>query len=463
MTTGPVWRDKRWGNLSIRSAALVRSSDSGSNLLRRVLVWVADHELWLLALATPPLVFPEVVPRHLVIAALVYLAGLWVCRWLARGRISVRTPMDIPILGLLAMLPLSLYASVNLSMSLPKLTGVLLGVAVYYAVVNTAQSARDIRRVTFLLVLGGSVVTLVGLLGTDWTGKFPSLGAIYERLPRVITRLPKVHTEGAIHPNELGGTMALFVPFLVSLALGSTNSAFRRDFDPRGRILFQSLMLTTLLLTGLTLLLSQSRSAWIGVALALLFILAVSYPWLRSVLVAGALLAITLTFYFGTVRIGRMLFDVGASTTQVGTLDLAGRVEVWQRAIYMLQDFPYTGIGLNTFSAVANVLYPFFLIGPDTRVPHAHNLLLQTGVDLGIPGLVAFVGLITAFCFVTWRAAHRAQMPYLRAVSFGLLGSMVAYQIFGFTDTITLGAKPGVALWTMLGLAAALHRCSTRP
>ena len=43
------------------------------------------------------------------------------------------------------------------------------------------------------------------------------------------------------------------------------------------------------------------------------------------------------------------------------------RLEIWSRAIYMLQDFPFTGIGMGAFRQVANLLYPFFLAGPDAE------------------------------------------------------------------------------------------------
>ncbi len=67
----------------------------------------------------------------------------------------------------------------------------------------------------------------------------------------------------------------------------------------------------------------------------------------------------------------------------------------------MLQDFPFTGIGMGTFTQVADRLYPFFLYAPGT-VEHAHNLFLQVGVDLGLPGLIAWlaifmIGLFSGF------------------------------------------------------------------
>ena len=39
-------------------------------------------------------------------------------------------------------------------------------------------------------------------------------------------------------------------------------------------------------------------------------------------------------------------------------------IEIWSRALYALQDFPFTGVGLGAFRRVVNVLYPLFLVPP---------------------------------------------------------------------------------------------------
>ena len=36
--------------------------------------------------------------------------------------------------------------------------------------------------------------------------------------------------------------------------------------------------------------------------------------------------------------------------------------------------------------------------------------------------------------------------------------AVLAHQVYGLTDAITLGAKPGFLLWMLLGLMAALYR-----
>jgi putative inorganic carbon (HCO3(-)) transporter len=100
-------------------------------------------------------------------------------------------------------------------------------------------------------------------------------------------------------------------------------------------------------------------------------------------------------------------------------------------------------------------LYPLFLIAPNTDIGHAHNQILQVALDLGLPGLVAYVAMIGAALWLCWRVVHRTQgaSPLL---AIGIIGSLVAFHLFGLTDALALGAKPGVGLWLLLGLVAAL-------
>ena len=133
-------------------------------------------------------------------------------------------------------------------------------------------------------------------------------------------------------------------------------------------------------------------------------------------------------------------------------------VELWQRAIYMIQDFPYTGIGLGTFSRVAPVLYPFFLIGPDVTVPHSHNMFLQAGVDLGIPGLVAFIALLTAISFTAVEAVRMAKSTEFGPLAIGLFGGFLVYLTHGLLDYVTHSTKPGIVIWAIIRLIVALYR-----
>jgi putative inorganic carbon (hco3(-)) transporter len=137
---------------------------------------------------------------------------------------------------------------------------------------------------------------------------------------------------------------------------------------------------------------------------------------------------------------------------------LASRLEVWQRGVLMTLDFPFTGIGIGTFNNVAHALYPFFIAAPNEIVPHAHNNLLEVAVDMGIPGLVAFIALLTGFAICLWRSYCATTDVGVRAIIVGVGFGMLAHQTFGLTDAFILGTKPGILVWIFLALAAATYR-----
>jgi len=115
-----------------------------------------------------------------------------------------------------------------------------------------------------------------------------------------------------------------------------------------------------------------------------------------------------------------------------------------------------------TFRHFVHVLFPLFLVGPDFDVAHAHNEFLQAALDLGLPGLIAFLALyIGAFwmLFKIWWLAPYSTLDTpqsLRFLVLGLGGGLFAHMVYGMTDAVALGAKPGLLFWMLLGLIAAL-------
>jgi hypothetical protein len=202
------------------------------------------------------------------------------------------------------------------------------------------------------------------------------------------------------------------------------------------------------------------------------------------------ILGIALTSHWEAVRAWVAGNDLAADPAlSLNTLDL--RLEIWPRAIYGIQDFPFTGMGMNTFRKVVLVLYPSFLIGPDTDIGHAHNEFLQAALDLGIPGLIAFIALyIGAFWMLirTWQSlrlnaqspssGQRTAVPLTRPggwfsilgtspladarlvqmVVLGLGGDLLAHMLWGLTDAMALGARPAFPFWVILGLISGLHQ-----
>jgi putative inorganic carbon (HCO3(-)) transporter len=172
---------------------------------------------------------------------------------------------------------------------------------------------------------------------------------------------------------------------------------------------------------------------------------------------AGLIVALLGVLVFGP---DRFLPGAGDRSTpdQLGVVlnpSLSDRVEIWSRAVDGLQDFPLTGMGLGMFRYVMPVFYPLFTVSPEVDLGHAHNEWLQTGTDLGFPGLVVFVatqGLGIWLAYALFRAEIWCEVRWLMA---GIFAGFVAQIVFGLTDAVALGAKPGIFWWLLLGLVAA--------
>lgn len=399
------------------------------------------------------------------------------------------------------MVLVSLYATYDIAVSLGKIAGMVFGIGVYYAAVSASRTSRGWWAALGAFVAGGVGIAGLGLMGMQWSSKFPFLQAVIARLPARLVALPGA--EKGFHPNETAGALVWVAPVLVALVaylvchpravcrrigmIGIPRSsrlrksditiAWARRFGRAGRwlglggaaVIFVLLIVASLFTMGV-LLLTQSRSAIIalGGVLPLMALLSVSGRKARLALfalaAAGVGAAVVAVAVLGPGTTVELVSGAGAtygSALPLNTLD--GRVEIWSRAIYGIQDFAFTGMGMNTFRRVVHVLYPLFLIGPEADLGHAHNIWLQAGLDLGIPGLIGYLALWVGAaamlfrCYVERSTLNVQRSTLRRALALGFGGSLAAFAVYGITDAVALGAKPGALWWLMLGLIAGLH------
>jgi putative inorganic carbon (HCO3(-)) transporter len=196
------------------------------------------------------------------------------------------------------------------------------------------------------------------------------------------------------------------------------------------------------------LLLTESRGAWLGTAVAVWILLL--YRWPRLVWLAP----------IGALGVAGVVWRVGPALLADGLNGQMGRFELWSRSLYLIQDMPYTGVGAGTFEPILDTQFPFYLHG--AWVEHAHNLFLQVAVDLGLPGLIAFLALLGLALWCAWDAARRyrqADERALAALSWAGFASLVAMGIHGTVDATTWIVSRGAFVpWAVIGAILALHR-----
>jgi len=399
---------------------------------------VVQYEIFVVAAIVVGLIFSVHLPPAVLALLLLLVPAIWLCRWLAERRVVAITPLNFPVLLMLVMVLPALYATADMELSLLGVYRIVAGLAIFYALISYARSWERLEGLVLIALAVGGALAIAGLLDTRFSAnKVLPLSRFYRFLPK--TSLPIMAAAGA-NANIVGGTLAMLAP--IGLAMLVFPGVPRR---------LKILAWPSTALMLLTVLLSQSRGAWMGLAASVLVV-----ALLRD---RRALVAIPLSLLGVGLVIGRYgMNTIAEALLQSSTIpSAAGRMEIWQRAVYMMQDFPFTGVGLGMYGRVAAILYPFFLISPDTSVPHAHNVFLQAAVDLGIPGLVAFVGLLTVFVVTmlhVWRQGRANSLA--RPLAVGLLGMMTVFMIHGLVDSITSFIKAYTVLWSLMGLGMAV-------
>ena len=482
-------RGNLWPNVAGRRGGTIATYSTGVRP-RRTLSPVAI-EVGILALSAPFLLFPTVKPLATAVA-LTSLAVWWLGRTALARRPFPVTPLNGALLLWATMVGIGILVTAHPDATLPKATNLILGLATVRMVVLVGQSNGALRWLMGGLGLMGLGLLALGLVTVSWPAKVSELTPALTLLPADSLSLPEAISSG-VNPNQLGGTLAMLLPVAVAGVIWEMRAkrregekakerkgekareregerAKRREDNGTGRM---SPLRTWMGLAGTgvlagALVLTQSRSAWIGAIVGIVALLvllgatSVRRHWRRASLVLLALCGIgglATVMALGPESVSALWeTSRGVETAFAGTVNLSGRVEIWSRALYAIQDFPFTGCGLGAFREVLWLLYPPFTIPATTDLAHAHNIFLQVAVDTGIPGLIAYVALLFTTAAMALRTARTS--PAHRYLALGLLGGLIALHTFGLTDALAPGSKPGLIFWTMLGLITVTERLS---
>ncbi len=436
----------------------ISASVGAGSFLERAAERVIGLELLWLVLMSPFFFFP----RPSFVPALAALPLLWLIRRIARGRFLPRTPLDWPIALLLFMLLVSIFVTPDLGFSLDKITNLLFGIGVYYAVADWITTPGRLGWASVGYALAGTAMAIIGLLGTDWANKIPLFSSITTRLPGVLRELSRA--PGGFNANITGGSLLWVVPLQVALVWWAFAAG---PVDHRLRLLLRVLLPVCLVVSAGTLALSQSRGALLGLALGTGLLLWLAGRWARLLVAAGLALTIIAVVYIGPQKITDKLLDApGNSALSVSNSLQSGqqRLAIWSRALYGIEDFPFTGMGMHAFRRVMPVLYPLFSQDVEYYVGHAHNQFLQAALDLGLPGLIAFLALwmgaaasaVRGWQSAEWRVRSEPTGSLRKAMAAGIAACLAAYFVFGLTDLVVLGDKRGFFFWALLALLPSL-------
>jgi putative inorganic carbon (HCO3(-)) transporter len=401
--------------------------------MRKFALSFTNLEIWVIGLCVAA---SFISPRALPVAlGSVLVFGLF--RMIAHSQLSIRTPADWPIGLMILMAPVTCWASAAPEITIPQVFRLLAGIGIYYAIINWTISFNRMRWLLRGVWLAGLGLALYAFVSVQWgnTKLYFIPAAIYTQFPTLVT--------DTANPNVMAGNLVILLPCLLGVLLFSGKRL--QWFDQGLSVLAASVITIVLILT-------QSRGGIF--ALGEILMLLVALRWKRGwILLAGAVVLVSaVVLFFGSTTI----LDVILANATLGGID--GRLEVWSRAVYMIQDFPFTGVGMGSYGRTADLLYPFFLYAPGTT-SHAHNLFLQIAVDLGVPGLIAWLAiwiLMLSTAFQLYRYGQARQDGLAGGLGAGFMCSQIALVSHGMLDAVTWGmVKPAPLVWVLWGLTVA--------
>ncbi|MFC2142020.1 O-antigen ligase family protein [Acidobacteriota bacterium] len=364
---------------------------------------------------------------------------MWLYKRKKVGRFIEPTMLDLALILLLFQVFLASVTAPDPLPSMPKISGILFGVFLFYALLAVLKKELWIKIGIMIFLLSGIAVSLVGVLDMIRTDKYlDPIDAATALIPKLDYALPG--TERGINPNLIGGSIVLVVPLFLILIY-----PFLRKQNPEYG-LFRSRWYLPYLSVGLivtlsVLILTQSRGSWIGmVVCADLYLLSKGKTGRRIgiLVLVGFILAYLILL--GPTEIGK-----GLSAASRSALN---RIDLWTIAVHQIEKKPITGMGLNYYRRLPETGYD---------KAHAHNILLHTAAELGMPALLAYLAILIAagyMCVVVW---IKAKDGWKKLTVLGLGAGLLAHFIWGMGDALALGAKTGAVFWMSLALITALY------
>jgi putative inorganic carbon (hco3(-)) transporter len=408
---------------------------------------------WIMLLGLPLSLPGHFLPvRHT--PTLIFLLFLfWPVRALYRWRQGhpLTHPLTLPILALLALLPVSISLAPDLRMAWLMSAHLTLGIALAVALIHWPPSQRWPLLALLLILAIALALSLFGPpLLTQKSLLSPGAASFFRPFARNVAAFGET-----INANILAGGLVLAPPILLALALAPWHGSWLARTGALLRMLALCWLAWWLFQV---ILLTESRGALLATGCAAVVVLLLRWPRLLAPALLVALLLAVWVAWHGPYPILEMVMADGMAR------DYNTRMEIWVRSILTIGRHPFTGAGMGAFDPYVLEQIPTVRVPlRGGGIPHAHNLLLQVGVDLGLPGLLAYGAIIVGASSLLAQA-WRQGVPAQRTLATAGLAALTALLVHGLLDAPLWNSKLAFLPWPLFALAVLLHpRHAPRP
>jgi len=343
-------------------------------------------------------------------AAYIFAVVTWITRLYLQGHnLQLRWPLLLPFSGFFLASVLATIIAVAPYRSLVELRNIF-EASLFYLVVNQVTTEERATTLTRVLIAAGTVMSLYGL------AQSVAHGADF----------------------RVYGTMSIYMTFAGLLMLVALMTLAQLLFRTHGRHVLWAL--PALLIITAALVMTHTRSAWLGFMAGCCVLLALY----KKVFLLTLPLLVLVVF---------LLLPQAVKTRALSILDRRGataqeRLSMWSSGLRIVRDHPWTGVGMGAMAQVyQRYREPDSPVDPKRRLGHLHNNVLQVAAERGLLGLACWLWLWIAYVHHTWLIYRHLgpEYPGAKALVVGSLASVIGFHVeglfehtFGDSEVITL-------------------------
>jgi O-antigen ligase len=358
-------------------------------------------------------------PTTLLETLVIVTVALYViARWRDGWRRPLRTPYDIPILLLLLAGAIAVVVPQDHRAALGLYRAYFIEpVAIFYVAADLLRGEATLKRAVISFAIGSSIFAVLNLVAVAQ--------ALLDH---------KFHVGSA--PNALYGD-ANYVAMYLEPAVAFAIAVFLFAGTPRWRWLGA----VWLPITGLALLLTLSKGAYLALFVLGVVVILRMRRWMLPLLIGLVAVALALS------RIPLIAQRIATSENS-----LVGRFQIYGAAIRVLEENPILGLGLGGFD---------YTFRKHASQPYPHDVWLTFWVEIGLLGLIAFAVIFFGLLWRGWRALPQTEGFY-RVAMWGVLGSLVLWGVHGLVDSPYWKNDMSVEFWVLAAIELAAIASITR-
>ena len=231
------------------------------------------------------------------------------------------------------------------------------------------------------------------------------------------------------NPNNYAEFIVLTFPVSLVFCMGIVDRRWR------------TICLASLVVPVAALLMTYSRSGWVSFALAAVVFLALWDKRLLPLVVIAGVAALPIL----PDSIFNRILTIGSTADSSNMY----RVYIWDAVLRMLGDHGLTGIGLGVENFTH--VYADYCLPQATLTPHSHMLYLEIWLEMGLLGLIGFLGMYLGAIRRAIRCLRHAD-PMLRRVLIACVSALVGISFLGAAEYILFYPRDLFAFFILLGI-----------